>query len=79
MNEKLNITNGAIKIRWQDVVARYASSDLRRSLWQVVNTLVPFFVLWYLMIRSVEISYWLTLLLAIPTAGFMVRSFIIFP
>jgi omega-6 fatty acid desaturase (delta-12 desaturase) len=78
MNENLNITNGAIKIRWQDVVARYASSDIRRSLWQVVNTLVPFFALWYLMIRSVEISYWLTLFLAIPTAGFMVRSFIIF-
>ena len=65
MNENLNITSGAKKIRWQDVVARYASSDLRRSLWQVVNTLVPFFALWYLMIRSVEISYWLTLLLAI--------------
>jgi acyl-lipid omega-6 desaturase (Delta-12 desaturase) len=78
MNENLNITNGAKKYRWQDVVARYASSDLRRSLWQVVNTLVPFFALWYLMIRTVEISYWLTLLLAIPTAGFMVRTFIIF-
>src|SRR6202142_246215 len=78
MNETLEITNGAKKYRWQDVVARYASPDLRRSLWQVVNTLVPFFALWYLMIRTVEISYWLILLLAIPTAGFMVRTFIIF-
>jgi omega-6 fatty acid desaturase (delta-12 desaturase) len=71
-------TNGTENVRWQDVVARYASSDLRRSLWQVINTLVPYFAMWYLMIRSVEISYWLTLLLAIPTAGFMVRTFIIF-
>jgi len=78
MNENLDQTSGAKKIRWQDVVARYASSDLRRSWWQVVNTLVPFFALWYLMIRTVSISFWLTLLLAIPTAGFMVRSFIIF-
>jgi acyl-lipid omega-6 desaturase (Delta-12 desaturase) len=71
-----NSTNG--KPRWQDAVARYARPDLRRSLWMVVNTMVPFFALWYLMIRSVEISYWLTLLLAFPTAGFMMRTFIIF-
>jgi omega-6 fatty acid desaturase (delta-12 desaturase) len=78
MNEALDMTNGTKKIHWQDVVARYASSDIRRSLWQVVNTFVPYFALWYLMIRTVSISYWLTLLLAIPTAGFMVRTFIIF-
>jgi omega-6 fatty acid desaturase (delta-12 desaturase) len=30
------------------------------------------------MYRSLEVGYWLTLLLAIPTAGFMVRMFIIF-
>ncbi len=33
---------------------------------------------WYLMYRSLSVGYWLTLLLAIPTAGFMVRCFIIF-
>jgi omega-6 fatty acid desaturase (delta-12 desaturase) len=71
-------TNSNEKIRWQDVVARYAHPDLRRSIWQVVNTLVPFFALWVLMVFSVKVSYLLTLLLAIPTAGFMVRSFIIF-
>ena len=63
---------------WHEIVARYARADLLRSLWQMVNTLVPYFALWYLMIYSVHISYWLTLLLSIPTAGFMVRTFIIF-
>ncbi|HEY2981917.1 MAG TPA: fatty acid desaturase [Anaerolineales bacterium] len=71
-------TNATAKPRWQEVVARYATPDMKRSVWMVINTLVPFFILWYLMIRSVEFSYWLTLLLAIPTAGFMVRTFIIF-
>ena len=33
---------------------------------------------WYLMYRSLEVGYWLTLLLAVPTAGFMVRMFIVF-
>ncbi len=59
-------------------VNRYASPDLRRSLWQVANTLIPYLALFYLMLRSVAISYWLTLALAFPTAGFMVRTFIIF-
>ncbi|HTP02288.1 MAG TPA: fatty acid desaturase [Anaerolineales bacterium] len=71
-------TNTKIKARWQDAVARYSRPDVRRSVWQVVNTLVPFFALWYVMIRSLEVGYWLTLLLSIPTAGFMVRIFIIF-
>jgi acyl-lipid omega-6 desaturase (Delta-12 desaturase) len=66
------------KANWQQAVSRYSNPDLRRSTWQIVNTLVPFFSLWYLMARSVAVGYWLTLLLAIPTAGFMVRTFILF-
>jgi omega-6 fatty acid desaturase (delta-12 desaturase) len=30
------------------------------------------------MVRSLEVSYWLTLILAVPTAGFLARIFIIF-
>lgn len=63
--------------RWQEIVANYASPSIRRSLWQLVNTLGGFFVMWYIMYRSLEIHYALTLLLAIPTAGFAARTFII--
>jgi omega-6 fatty acid desaturase (delta-12 desaturase) len=63
---------------WKQIVARYAQADLWASIWQLTNTLIPFFALWALMAFSVHISYWLTLLLLIPTAGFMVRTFIIF-
>lgn len=66
------------KIAWQKIVERYAHPDLPRSIWQVVNTLIPFFALFYLAMRSVEISFWLTLPLTVLTAGFMVRAFIIF-
>jgi acyl-lipid omega-6 desaturase (Delta-12 desaturase) len=78
MNLTSNVASTTEKSRWQEVVARYASPDLRRSLWMVVNTMVPFISLWILMILSVRISYLLTLLLAFPTAGFMMRTFIIF-
>lgn len=65
-------------IQWRTVVAKYAQPDLWRSIWQLLNTLVPYFVLFYLSMRSLEISFWLTLPLSILTAGFMVRTFIIF-
>ncbi|MGD8404122.1 MAG: fatty acid desaturase [Anaerolineales bacterium] len=70
----MNINN----IQWRPVVAKYARPDLWRSIWQIVNTLVPYIALFYLSIRSLEISFWLTLPLSIFTAGFMVRTFIIF-
>ena len=66
------------KFRWQGIVSKYAYPETWRSLWQVCNSVIPFLLLWYMMFRSLAIGYWLTLLLAVPTAGFMVRSFIIF-
>ena len=66
------------KFKWQGIVSKYAFPDTWRSVWQVINSLVPFVALWYLAHRSLEVGYWLTLLLVIPTAGFMVRLFIIF-
>ena len=59
-------------------IAPFEHPDLWRSIWATVNSLVPFFVLWYLMYRSLSLSYWLTLALAIPTVGFYVRIFILF-
>jgi omega-6 fatty acid desaturase (delta-12 desaturase) len=69
---------GAGRSSWRQAVASYQSPDLRRSLWQIVNTFVPYIVLWILMVRSLAVSYWLTLALAVPAAGFLVRIFIFF-
>jgi len=66
------------KFKWQTLTAKYTFPDTWRSVWQIANSLVPFFVGWYLMYRSLEVGYWLTLILAVPTAGFMVRMFIVF-
>ena len=66
------------KFKWQPLTAKYTIPETWRSVWQIANSVIPFFVGWYLMYRSLEIGYWLTLLLAVPTAGFMVRNFIIF-
>ncbi|MFQ5989964.1 MAG: fatty acid desaturase [Candidatus Methylomirabilales bacterium] len=66
------------QVSWQQVVAKYQHPDLRRSMWQVANSIIPYCLLWYVMYRSLEVSYWITLALAVPTAGFLVRIFIIF-
>jgi omega-6 fatty acid desaturase (delta-12 desaturase) len=63
---------------WKEAVARYQKPDLKRSLWQIVNTIPPYFILLYLMVRSLQVSYWLTLGLAVIAAGFLARIFIIF-
>ncbi len=65
------------KLAWRKAVAPYETPVRWRSMWQTVNTLVPYAVVWYLMYRSLEVSYLLTLSLAIVAAGFLVRCFII--
>jgi acyl-lipid omega-6 desaturase (Delta-12 desaturase) len=63
---------------WKEIVVKYQTPALGRSVWQIVNTLVPYAALWYLMYRSLAISYWLTVPLVLLAAGFVVRIFIIF-
>lgn len=70
----MNIEN----IHWRPIIAKYAQPDLWRSIWQVLNSVIPFLALFYLSMRSLQVSFWLTLPLTILTAGFMVRTFIIF-
>src|SRR5215471_13163979 len=68
----------AEKPSWQQVVAKYQNPSLRRSLWQVANTFVPYAVLLILMYFSLGYSYWLTLALALPAGGLLTRIFILF-
>src|SRR6266446_6535213 len=63
---------------WKQAMARYQEPMLRKSIWQVINSLIPYLSLCGLMIWTLHISYWLTLALAVPAAGFMIRVFIIF-
>jgi omega-6 fatty acid desaturase (delta-12 desaturase) len=63
--------------RWAKTVAKYRHAHPWKSGWQVANSVIPFCALWYMMYLSTFWSCWLTLLLAIPTAGFLVRIFTI--
>ena len=59
-------------------LGEYSTPSIRKSIWQIVNTFVPYVGLWVLIIYSLSISYWLTAVLIILAAGFLVRLFIIF-
>ena len=64
--------------RWTKVLAPYREPSLARSLAELAVTAVPFAALWLLMWLSLRhAGYGLTLLLAVPTAGFLVRLFMI--
>jgi len=55
----------------------YRQPNQYRALFELGVTILSLVVLWVLMWLSLEVSYWLTLLLAIPAAGFVVRLFMI--
>jgi hypothetical protein len=58
-------------------LARYREPNHERSVVEILITVVPFFGLCSLMWLALHIGYGLYLLLAIPTAGFLVRLFMI--
>jgi omega-6 fatty acid desaturase (delta-12 desaturase) len=68
----------ATNVEWKKIVAQYAKPDVRQAIGQAASSLIPYVVLFYLALRSVEISLWLTVPLCILAAGFMTRTFIIF-
>ncbi|CAH0178453.1 MULTISPECIES: fatty acid desaturase [Peribacillus] len=59
-------------------IAPFEQSTTKQSIWQIINTLGPFIILWYLAYISLSVSYWLALIPAVFAAGFLTRIFIIF-
>ena len=62
---------------WRSIVANYQHPDVQKSLWQIANSFGGLFLCWLLMYLTLDVGHWLTLLLSVPAAGFLVRIFII--
>jgi acyl-lipid omega-6 desaturase (Delta-12 desaturase) len=79
----LNNTSETVGAAFGDVRAltrsllQYRGANSGRSAVEILITIVPFAGLWFLMWLSLHIQYGLVLLLAVPTAGFLVRLFMI--
>ncbi len=61
-----------------EILARYAKAHDGRAALGVATSLVPYIALSVVMYLSLEVSVLLTLALAVPTAAFLVRTFIVF-
>ena len=63
---------------WRSCTDRYARPNLGRSLFSLATSVVPFVALWVAMYFALDVSYLLVLALAVPAAGFLVRTYIMF-
>jgi acyl-lipid omega-6 desaturase (Delta-12 desaturase) len=63
---------------WREALATYAQPRLDRSLLDLATSVVPYLALSVAMYLAVRVSYVLALVIAVPTAGFLVRTFIVF-
>jgi acyl-lipid omega-6 desaturase (Delta-12 desaturase) len=63
--------------RWIPVLSRYREPRASRSILELLVTAFPLVTLWASAWAALGIGYWLCLLLALPTAGFLIRLFMI--
>ncbi|MDN7243289.1 fatty acid desaturase [Planococcus sp. N028] len=59
-------------------IAPFEKADVKASVQQLVNTIPPFILFWFLAYQALDVSIWLTIALSAVAAGFVVRTFIIF-
>ena len=74
----MSATTGPNGAYWVQTLAPYTRPRLGRSLLDLATAVLPYLALSVLMYLSLGVSYLLTLALAIPTAGFLMRTFILF-
>jgi acyl-lipid omega-6 desaturase (Delta-12 desaturase) len=75
-----NITTHSDSARssWRQSLIAYGRPNRARSLLDLATSIVPFLACWALMYLALDVSYLLTLALSLPTAGFLLRTYIVF-
>lgn len=62
---------------WQAMLAPYRVPSHWKSAWQLFSTATLLVVFWLAALWSLEIGYWLTLIVAVPAAMMIVRLFML--
>jgi omega-6 fatty acid desaturase (delta-12 desaturase) len=63
---------------WRGALAPYARPHLGRSLLDLGTSIVPYLALLVLIYLALDVSYLIVLALSLPTAGFLLRTYIVF-
>jgi omega-6 fatty acid desaturase (delta-12 desaturase) len=77
-SEQIDADSSQDRLYWREAVARHERASLSRSLLDLATSVVPYVALSVAMYFSLQISVWITFVLAIPAAGFLLRTFIVF-
>ena len=70
--------SGRERPHWREALAPYTRPHLGRSLLDLATSAVPYLALSFVMYVALDVSYLLTLAIAVPAAGFLLRTYIIF-
>src|SRR5437016_6214693 len=62
---------------WKNIVGKYQKSSNKKSIWQFINSFFPFIISLYLMYICIDISYWLSIVLALSSTGFFMFLFLV--
>ena len=62
---------------WAQILSRYREPNHARSVFELAITAGAFIASWIVMLDVLRFGYWLTLVGAVPAAGFLVRLFMI--
>lgn len=64
---------------WYPSLSRFIQASRARAAWQLVETLIPYGVLWIAMVFAVRHAHlWLLIVLWVPASALLVRVFILF-
>jgi omega-6 fatty acid desaturase (delta-12 desaturase) len=74
----VGVTSPLAPAVWREALAPYAQPRLGRSLVELSTSVLPYLALSLSMYLLTSVSLLLVFLLAIPTAGFLIRTFILF-
>ena len=58
---------------WYQSIRKYEKPNIRKAIWQLLNTFIPYFLILYLMYQTIQsgYTYWITLALAVLGAAGM--------
>jgi omega-6 fatty acid desaturase (delta-12 desaturase) len=74
----MEATAGIEQVSWRERLAPYARPDLRLSALDLASSVVPYAGLTVAIYFALQASVFLALALAVPAAGFLLRTYIIF-
>ncbi len=71
------MTTADVTTKWRELVVKYQQPINRAAITQICTTMIPLVIGLVLMALAMKVHYGLVLLLAIPTGGLLIRTFIV--